>query len=509
MNKNKFALIIGIEKYLENKISSVLFAENDAREVRNCLVELGFDSNNITFLLSSQATKTKIEFHLRHLCKTVQENDEILIFFAGHGVAINGVNYITCFDTIPSDLAHTCIALKWILDLIKSSKSNRVVLFLDSCHSGLEIDDSMRGIFDVLDESEIDAFFADAEYAVGFSSCSSDEYSYSSPNLKHGIWTYHLIKVFKGEAPLALQNNKYITSASLQNYLAKEVPTTLKMEHPDPVVQTPKCFGSFSKEFILFDLTDLLQRRAVERRVKIKDIKQINLLGYETGNIRELSGFLKGSHSIPKTINDYTKAFVERIARKDVENEATELFDLLKKHLKYKRKEIRLELEDSLATITTKDFEFSIFYTQDDSDESSYRIEYQITNIKDMSVFLKDKLQSTLRYFNEIKLYISGKIDIEEIIDKIEERESENVEISYPPECSELTIKVNGYDWYIKLTRNSLAILSSSHESPAKMIEHLRESHKVLASNSNLMPILEAQQGASPDRHSAPLHGGR
>ena len=196
MNENKFALIIGIEKYLEKTISSVLFAENDAKGVLNCLLELGFDSKNITHLLSSQATKTQIEFRIRHLCKTVHENDEILIFFAGHGVAINGANYITCFDTIPSDLANTCITLKWILDLIQSSKSNRVVLFLDSCHSGLEIDDSMRGIFDIFDESEIEAFFADAEYAVGFSSCSSDEYSYSSPNLKHGIWTYHLIKAF-------------------------------------------------------------------------------------------------------------------------------------------------------------------------------------------------------------------------------------------------------------------------------------------------------------------------
>ena len=494
MNENKFALIIGIEKYLEKTISSVLFAENDAKGVLNCLLELGFDSKNITHLLSSQATKTQIEFRIRHLCKTVHENDEILIFFAGHGVAINGANYITCFDTIPSDLANTCITLKWILDLIQSSKSNRVVLFLDSCHSGLEIDDSMRGIFDIFDESEIEAFFADAEYAVGFSSCSSDEYSYSSPNLKHGIWTYHLIKAFRGEVSLALQNKKYITSASLQNYLAKEVPTTLRMEHPNPVVQTPKCFGSFSKEFLLFDLSNLLQRRAAERRAKIKDIKQINLLGFDIGNIRELSGFIKGSHRVPKTIDDYTKSFVERIATKDVENEATEVFNLLRRHLRYKRREIKLELEGSLATIATKDFEFSIFYTQDDDDESSYRIEYEIANIKDSSVLLKKNLQPVLRYFNEVRVSISGKIDIEEIIDMLEENESDNVKISYPPDCSELIIKIDDNDWEVKLTHNSFAVVSSSNKSPATMIEYLIKSQKVLASNSNLLPILEAQQ---------------
>ena len=76
---NRFALIIGIENYAE-RITPVRFAENDATKLHECLLELGLDSRDITCLLSSQATKTKVESELRRLAALANKGDEILLF---------------------------------------------------------------------------------------------------------------------------------------------------------------------------------------------------------------------------------------------------------------------------------------------------------------------------------------------------------------------------------------------------------------------------------------------
>lgn len=488
---NRFALVIGLEKYAE-RIPAVQFAENDAKKLHECLRELGIDPRDITCLLSSQATKAKLESELRRLVSHANKDDEILLFFAGHGVSISGSNYITCYDTVPTDLVNSCIPLKWIMDLLKTSASERKVIFLDSCHSGLEIDESMRGILDSMNESEIEAFFSDSEYQVGFASCRADQSSYSSPNLRHGIWTYHLIEALLGKASKAVEKDKHITSSSLQNYLATQVPKTLRMEHPDPVSQNPWCFGSFSKEFRLFNIEPILAKREAERRARVTGLKSVDLIGHKGGSIRELSGFRKKSHRVPDSVNSYTQNFVEGIASDDLEQEANEIHDKLKANFKYKRKEIKLDIDGASAVISTKDFDLSVNYAQDPDDAADYIIEYQINNIKDPETLLNDGLQKILdRKFDQVRFLIEGSINLEEMIDAIEAAEPEGLELIYPADCSSLTISILACDWQILVTCHGVSIVNSYLESPSKMLSYLKEGQNLIHSQSLLRPLIK------------------
>ena len=487
---NRFSLLIGLENYAEN-IDSVRYAENDATEFKDCLIELGLDERDISCLLSSYATKTKIEAELRRIASLANKDDEIIFFFAGHGVSINSSNYITCYDTVPSDIINTCISLKWIFDLFKSSASQRKIFFLDSCHSGMNIDESMRGIFDTMNESEIKEFFENSEYEVGFASCNSSQFSYSSPNLRHGIWTFHLLKALRGSAPNAVEKNKYITSSSLQNYLSKEVPNTLKTENPNPVSQTPICFGSFSNEFQIFNLEPILNKREAERKAKIKGLKSVDLIGSRGGAIKELSGFRKKSHFVPDTVDSYTKGFVERIAAENVEEETTFIYSQLKKIFGYKRKEITTDIEGSSSVIATKDFDISIFYTQHPEEPGSYIIEYQITNIRDSDKLFNDQLQEILnRHFDKVNFTVSGSINIVEIIDLIEEVEPDDIFLDYPPDYSYLNIQFEDNNWILQIQSDGISIVSNYLESPSKMLNYLNESKILITDYSPLHKLL-------------------
>lgn len=488
---NRFALIIGLERYAE-AIGRVIFAENDAKAFRDCLLELGYDPRDVTCLISSQATRTKIESEIQRLVRLAQEDDEILFFFSGHGVAINTSNYITCCDTAKADLPNTCISLGWIINLISTASSTRKLIFLDTAHSGLRINDKSPRITDPMDEGELVAFFANADNAVGFVSCQTHELSYSGPNIRHGIWTYHLLQALRGGARNALNSNNLVTSESLQNYLASEIPKTLRIENPNRVTQTPICFGNISHDFVLFDVSALIGRRATDRKEKLVGVKSIDLIGARSGQVKELSGFKKGLHQVPETVNGYTASFVAGIAAQDVEFEATKLYEQIKSNFKYKRRDIKLELDGASAVVATKDFDLSITYSQDTEDPGSYSIEYLINNVRDAEALNDEGLQNILdRHFDEVRFLLKGEIDLEELIDAIESEDDGEILIDYPADCSSLRITLDGCRWSIKLSQNCISIINHHLEAPTIMLSFFNEGQSLISKRTALRHLLE------------------
>jgi len=247
---SKRAFLVAVEKYQDPSINGVAFARSDANELAQTLERHGF---KCSVFLDEQATKTALESQLKKAVKSLVEGDTFYFFYAGHGFSRSNRNYLTCFDVQRSDAANTSLSIQRIFKLLNESPCTRAVLFLDACHTGWTADDSMRSLLDDLSEAELEKFFRDAKYCIGFSACRTDEQSRSSKHLKHGIWTYHLIQAFNGHAPDAIVRGRYVTDGSLLNYLRTEVPRAVKGEVPT-ADQTPTQFGNRESEFMLVDL---------------------------------------------------------------------------------------------------------------------------------------------------------------------------------------------------------------------------------------------------------------
>ena len=138
------AFIVAVEKYQGGNISPVEFAEADAQAVLESLKYSGVKEDDIVVLLSATATKTTIESKLKTFMRTVNESDQLFFFYAGHGFSENGSNYITCHDTQSEDPSNTSISLQNLFQQLRASPCRRVMLFLDSCHSGASIFEGMR-----------------------------------------------------------------------------------------------------------------------------------------------------------------------------------------------------------------------------------------------------------------------------------------------------------------------------------------------------------------------------
>ena len=221
---NKIALIIGIENYSDTVNAD--FANLDAKYFNEYAREVfNIKNENINLLTDSEATLTKINKGLfKWLAGKIKaDQTEVIIFFAGHGLASNNGKelYFLPQDGDPDLLSRTAISRSDLLQEIVSLKPKSVTMFLDMCYSGVSRSEetllaSARPVRIVAGEQgEIPDNFAI------FSASQLDQVSSGLKEAKHGIFSYYVMKGLEGNADL--NKNKEITNGELLAYINDKV----------------------------------------------------------------------------------------------------------------------------------------------------------------------------------------------------------------------------------------------------------------------------------------------
>jgi hypothetical protein len=131
--QNRLAIVIGNSGYQSSRIDDLPNATNDATKLADSLKRLNFDVLLGTDLSSSGFQKLFADADAK-----LATSSAVLIFYAGHGVQLQGQNYLLPVDTPdPESMeALTAGAVK-LNDVIArfSSRDRQTFLFLDSCRN--------------------------------------------------------------------------------------------------------------------------------------------------------------------------------------------------------------------------------------------------------------------------------------------------------------------------------------------------------------------------------------
>lgn len=132
--QNRFAFVVGVDSY-ENVVP-LLKARNDAQAVADALKAVGFDVKLVTDPNRRELNSAFAEFSRR-----LQPGDETLFYFAGHGIEIEGRNYLLAAD-LPAlrpgeEVVATTegIPADWVLSTLRARGARVVVLILDACRN--------------------------------------------------------------------------------------------------------------------------------------------------------------------------------------------------------------------------------------------------------------------------------------------------------------------------------------------------------------------------------------
>jgi uncharacterized caspase-like protein len=227
-----WAAVIGINQYSHTR--NLKYAVNDARAFRNYLKEyIGIPDEDIFYLIDQSATKTEIQSLLgTKIRRKAGKDDTVIIFYAGHGgvetdpLDLDGdgfEKYLLPHDANLDDLYSTAIAMEDIKKIFQRIRAERVIFIADTCYSGASGGRTMLASKTRATLSE--KFFERISKGKGrviISACSANEISKEDDHLKHGIFSYYLLKGLKGEADF--DGDGIINVSELFSFLSKKVP---------------------------------------------------------------------------------------------------------------------------------------------------------------------------------------------------------------------------------------------------------------------------------------------
>ncbi len=126
----KFALIIGNSTYPGSPLKNPV---NDANAVQERLARLGFKT-----LKRTDATNKKMEEGLNEFSAHLHSCEVALFFFAGHGMQINGKNYLTAIDTDfdkEIDAKYSSLPLDKVIEVMENGTNQTDIIMLDACRN--------------------------------------------------------------------------------------------------------------------------------------------------------------------------------------------------------------------------------------------------------------------------------------------------------------------------------------------------------------------------------------
>ena len=223
-NKDKVALIIGIEKYEQTPAAS--YANLDAKFFYEYARKgFGVPKKNIKILIDEDANLISSLGTLKKWLpgKIKSQQTELIIFFAGHGLASNDGKklYLLPQDSDPDLLDRTALSRNELFETILKLDPKNVVMFFDTCFSGISRDEktllaSARPIRILADEQEE----LPNNFTI-FSASQLDQISSGIKEAKHGIFSYFLMKGLEGDADTNKDRN--ITNGELLAYMNENV----------------------------------------------------------------------------------------------------------------------------------------------------------------------------------------------------------------------------------------------------------------------------------------------
>jgi hypothetical protein len=216
-----YAVIVGVQTYQDGLPASE-GATADAESFKRLAKEtLGIPDSQVRFLIEGSATKANVERALDWARNSVSKGGRIYFYFAGHGAPdpVAGDPFLVPRDGDPAYLESTAIPLGQVLTKLGQSQAREVLVFLDSCFSGVGSRSLLpKGARPLVRMKEV---VLPAQVAV-YSSSANNETSGAMLGQGHGLFTYFLVEAL-GKGLADLDGDGQISMKELDSWVAPRV----------------------------------------------------------------------------------------------------------------------------------------------------------------------------------------------------------------------------------------------------------------------------------------------
>jgi Flp pilus assembly protein TadD len=234
-----YGLFAGISRYQDPSIPALRYADRDAEALYSFFNQQGaFEETFLKLLMNENATRSNITESLAYFLSKSSPNDLVIIFLAGHGMQESGEYFFIAYDSKRDNLFGTAIKDVEFTSSMKRIGAKRLLLFIDTCHSGgvLSQDrggEAVRSFMETLNE---------VEGRITITASKFDEVSIEDARLKHGLFSYYLLDGLKGKADT--NHDHMVGVMELYRHIAEAIPNATRGgQHPVILVPEGQMVG--------------------------------------------------------------------------------------------------------------------------------------------------------------------------------------------------------------------------------------------------------------------------
>jgi hypothetical protein len=203
--EDKYAIVVGVERYIPGELPSLEFAEDDAAALGKALTAMDFSTIVMTSQnpnpLHNPTRADPILTAIRERLRNRTAADTLVIALSGHGVAFKADDDLYfCPAEARLDDTSTLVSIKRVVDEIGASKAGRKLLIVDTCRSIRSPAAVGKGKLIELDPAGMFRA-APPKGAIVLFSCRPGERSWEVRELGHSIFIQHAIEYLGGKAP--------------------------------------------------------------------------------------------------------------------------------------------------------------------------------------------------------------------------------------------------------------------------------------------------------------------
>jgi WD40 repeat protein len=129
----RFILTVGVSDY-KNPSLSLRYSAKDARDVVACLAA-GGGREQVKTLCNEAATREKI-LALRAWLSQSEVDDEVILFFSGHGFLAGDQYCYGTYDVDPANPLARGLSYNDLLDMLDGISARKRLILMDTCHAG-------------------------------------------------------------------------------------------------------------------------------------------------------------------------------------------------------------------------------------------------------------------------------------------------------------------------------------------------------------------------------------
>ena len=188
VNRRHWAVVIGVDAY-PPPFQSLKYAADDAKAVAQVLQDAGVNVTLMTPDSLIQPTKANVIEQLQRHAQ-LEAVDLLTVYLSGHGEDVQGTGYFLPMD-VTDPLMDSGLSLENLFAILNRANAKHRFVIIDACR----VAPKAHFIAALSHYSE--------ESNIIFTACDSDQWAPEVPRLKHGLFTYFLLKGLRGDYPPA------------------------------------------------------------------------------------------------------------------------------------------------------------------------------------------------------------------------------------------------------------------------------------------------------------------